>query len=424
MTIRTLSGKIQGGTPVEVTDRALTFYVRTTGNDTNNGLTVGNALLTVQAAIDLVPKYINHDVLVDIGVGTFGAFVMAGNTLETGGTYVVQGTMKTSDDLATGTATGTSDGGTTEYLDDSGQAWTVDDLKGRFLTVNGAPALIASNTATRIYVVARQGIDFNAKAYTIEDCATTINQTAEWGTAIRIREISGLGSGYYGPEIRRLKAHSTSAYGVNASYCEHIKLEILQVIDALYTAVSVSNCPNLHLFNVYAKDSTAGGFNIMYVKRITAMSALSTGDGSGFWFAHFFFSNCVNIDAGRLIAEDNGDGNGFDFVNCTWVTPERLTATGNNGHGLWLAKGTKMDKGGYADSNSLRGTGNGGFGVWVEVKSSAVFDGATTTMTGASGDATIDGSTVLDWTDDFGTDEDISTNLTYGTHIERRDVQP
>jgi len=51
-----------------------TIFVRTTGNDANDGTTVGTAILTIQEACDriMVQSPLSHSVLVDIGPGTFG----------------------------------------------------------------------------------------------------------------------------------------------------------------------------------------------------------------------------------------------------------------------------------------------------------------------------------------------------------------
>jgi len=50
---------------------ALTLYVRSSGNDSNDGLSAENALHSVQAAIDAVPKIPVGDVIIDIGAGVY-----------------------------------------------------------------------------------------------------------------------------------------------------------------------------------------------------------------------------------------------------------------------------------------------------------------------------------------------------------------
>jgi len=55
-----------------MTTADLTYYVNTaTGNDTNNGLTIGTAFKTIQKAIDVIPQIINHTVTINVAAGTY-----------------------------------------------------------------------------------------------------------------------------------------------------------------------------------------------------------------------------------------------------------------------------------------------------------------------------------------------------------------
>lgn len=57
----------------------LTYFVRSTGNDSNDGLTVGSAFLTIQRAIEVIAGSLDLaafiTVTIDVGAGTFGGFV-------------------------------------------------------------------------------------------------------------------------------------------------------------------------------------------------------------------------------------------------------------------------------------------------------------------------------------------------------------
>jgi integrase/recombinase XerD len=50
----------------------ITYFVNaTSGNDNNDGLTVGTAFKTIQKAIDLFPQIINHDMVINLAQGTY-----------------------------------------------------------------------------------------------------------------------------------------------------------------------------------------------------------------------------------------------------------------------------------------------------------------------------------------------------------------
>lgn len=88
----------------EATTTTLTFYVNaSTGNDENDGLSAGNALKTIMAAINRIPQIINHTVIVNVANGTYaetvtitgffgkGALTVQGNTTTPTNVNVVAG---------------------------------------------------------------------------------------------------------------------------------------------------------------------------------------------------------------------------------------------------------------------------------------------------------------------------------------------
>lgn len=54
----------------------LTFYVATTGNDANDGLTAGTALRTIGTAIAKIPQIVNHTITINIAPGTYAEDVV------------------------------------------------------------------------------------------------------------------------------------------------------------------------------------------------------------------------------------------------------------------------------------------------------------------------------------------------------------
>lgn len=81
---------------VKKSSMAITYYVSTTGSDTNDGLTSGTAFKTIQHAIDILPQVVNHAVLINILSGTYDEAVNLYGYSGYGGITIKGGT-----DLAT-----------------------------------------------------------------------------------------------------------------------------------------------------------------------------------------------------------------------------------------------------------------------------------------------------------------------------------
>ncbi|WP_310830373.1 hypothetical protein [Paenibacillus pedocola] len=64
---------VQDNPVVLETNGDITYYVRTDGNDNNTGLTntVAGAFKTITKAVSLIPKAVNHTVVVNVAVGTY-----------------------------------------------------------------------------------------------------------------------------------------------------------------------------------------------------------------------------------------------------------------------------------------------------------------------------------------------------------------
>ncbi|WP_375103761.1 hypothetical protein ACDZ28_32640 [Paenibacillus sp. RS8] len=63
-----------GNTPlVTATSADITYYVRTDGSDSNTGLsnTAGGAFKTINKAISMIPRIVNHIILVNVAAGTY-----------------------------------------------------------------------------------------------------------------------------------------------------------------------------------------------------------------------------------------------------------------------------------------------------------------------------------------------------------------
>ena len=229
---------ITSRTPYETaageTSAAFTLYVRTTGADTNDGLTSGTALLTIQAAINKIPNVVNHKVTVDIGAGTFAGFLLQNKQMgvwsglaTTDRTIVIQGAGYVAATLASGNVTGTVESGTTRTIDDTtGAHWTAHDLRGRILYVNSIYYVIRDNTATQLEIAGAHGSSMSG-TYAIKDYATVIQEMAGSSiggsyAGIRIMNCSGVRTTYAAVYLNNLQVTPTSAtqgtilYGIAA----------------------------------------------------------------------------------------------------------------------------------------------------------------------------------------------------------------
>jgi hypothetical protein len=56
---------------VQATTANTTYYVATTGSDSNSGLAIGTPFLTIAKAISMIPQIVNHTIPIIIAAGTY-----------------------------------------------------------------------------------------------------------------------------------------------------------------------------------------------------------------------------------------------------------------------------------------------------------------------------------------------------------------
>jgi hypothetical protein len=182
---------------VQTTSGALTFYVdAASGNDSNACTSSGaGACLTIQKALNKIPKMLRDQVTVSIAAGTYAGFIVSGFMADEGfqqttGGLLINGAL-TNSTLASGSATGTATGGsagsnqTFATLIDPGGAWTTNDLTGRFLCTsnNTICPVIESNSSTTITIVGTTALGWAAPVggvttYQIRDPSVIVNTSA------------------------------------------------------------------------------------------------------------------------------------------------------------------------------------------------------------------------------------------------------
>jgi len=497
--VRALTGKPHGGTIVEATDRNLIFYVSSTGNDSNTGLSSGTALLTVQAALDKIPKIINHTVTVNIGSGSFAGFDVASFQIRRyTGKLTLQGTLG-QPTLTTGTCTGTATGGSTSQLIDTGQTWTVHELRGRLLKVGTEYRIAQDNDATTIDVIGVYGSSTSGKVYEILEQKTKIDSGYGGASTHRVTvhscsfrssqcefndiwfdgtgKTSSLWIGYQFvgiPSLNRIK-FTNSLYGLSIQECSgdlrasELYIENVTTIGVLIQRLyGISAFTSTYFRNIYIYGGCSDQaflavmveFNMcigyLVIDNITGMGVqYILGSYVNFEYLEVLDgTQGVVIDKIREVDFDgsltikNCSSHGMEIYGVPWCDLDACDISSNGGYGIYIDENAVGGRiaGSFANfegtlvisSNTLggiiaknhslvalssaSGSSNGSYGLQLQFGSAATITSATS-ITGSSGDATInDGTTVLTWASDFASNLDKAVNMDNHCLIERRDA--
>lgn len=174
------------------TTAPVVLYVDPTGNDSKKCTSPGTeACATLGGARMKLPPHLRHDVTINVAVGTYGNGSFGGFQFTGLGdlspTLTIKGTMSLITP-ATGTNTGTVTGssnwvsGTGAVVTDSAQAWTTNDLRGRFIrftsgTLSGNSYPIIGNTATTVSYAVFTGASVGS-AYELVTPGTVFSDTS------------------------------------------------------------------------------------------------------------------------------------------------------------------------------------------------------------------------------------------------------
>ena len=449
-----------------------TLYVRTTGNDSNDCFTVSTACATPQEALDRLPKDVRHALVVDIGDGTFDGFDVEGFYLgRDGGTLLIEGKLGTYSP-ATGTASGTADGGSTAQCVDSGQSWTVDDLIGSFVLVNGEYRLVRNNDATTINLVGLLSATCSGKAYELVEPSTVINTDGPTGTSkpfptrisvhdcfgtrktVTLRNMKTTGGSVsmyiwytYTPIITRLIFDGASVAGL---YYQDVGgrstgSEILSMGGnrGIWIGRTVGDFRGSEFQRIFSYNNSGHGIELNQVASFEVRYLYSDSNGQ----SGIVVITGVKIDFDVGLFTDSNTDHGLMIYNTLFVDIDDITADGNGGYGIYIDENTTGNRrahtflnasgavvlsnntgGGLIARNhsvvaldACTGSGNGGYGLELQTGSYATIT-SSTAVTGATADATINaGVTALTWATDFNDNGDIAVNLDNGTRIERQD---
>lgn len=195
------------------------WFISPTGADTGNTcLSAASPCLTPQRVVTLIgAKHLRHQQVIYAAAGSYPCVVFSGTQTDNnynlsassvagalatanGAGIALIGTMANST-LTTGTATGTITssvtgsttlGVTYTTITDSTQAWTTDNLKGRFVSfANGTRQVIYSNTATALTASLTSAAPANGTPYTIQDAASFLNSSCSIGNSVGNTSLDG-----------------------------------------------------------------------------------------------------------------------------------------------------------------------------------------------------------------------------------------
>ncbi|KXH75405.1 MAG: hypothetical protein AM326_03375 [Candidatus Thorarchaeota archaeon SMTZ-45] len=320
----------------ETTDN-ITLYVRSTGADTNTCLTVGDACLTIQEAIDRIPKSIGHNVLVDVGPGSFAGFYLTGFNLT-----FPNGQLEISGDLGnhtpgTGTGSGTADGGSTLQCADSGQTWTVDALIGKMVLVDGEYRFIRDNDATSIDLVGPLQATCNGKAYQLIQHDTVLDTFPPNNV---YAYIEGYGITASGPPTSGLIWVTDFATDGQSGW---------------YDTWWFYNTASVSVARIFGDEAYYGG-GWQNVYGVSRAEDIWLEDGAA--WAMFYILHSDHLRAYRVMAK-RGGGSGVIAEAITFFRSNYFYAEDNVADGISFYNiGTYVTVSGY-----LRSVGNGGYGV-------------------------------------------------------------
>jgi hypothetical protein len=249
-------GSERGSGAVIQTTADLTLYVRTTGNDGNSGLTIGNALLTIQEAVDRIPKYVAHDIVIDIGEGNFAGFLVTGFTVEGAEvSFTIKGTLG-NPTITTGTTSGTATGDSEYELEDSGQSWTTNDLRGYLVLVNGEYRMIRTNDATTLTLVGGFSEDPTGKDYEILEQKAVINSNGPHTTSGRVEVITNA-FGYANFTLQEIKI-SDGVSNLYAGYTDGFTTTRCAITGGTYGINFINSRKGFQFLDVYLEDNADG----------------------------------------------------------------------------------------------------------------------------------------------------------------------
>lgn len=406
----------------------LTLYVDPTGSDTGACTGTGtSACATLDGAFNKLPRFIRNNVTINVAAGTYPTFTIgAGLDVQQGATLEVLGVMSAAT-LATGATTGTvtsavagsSAGPPT--VTDSGQSWTVNNLKGAFITytsgaLSGQSFPIYANTATILTVPHTATVPAAGTTY-------SINRPASVFTGTATNTITGLtGNGTF--RLNQLDVVRTAtSYALTAT--NNNPVVSLQSVSVRGPAGALAQGSRYSLTRVYVEASSSLGVTGLAPNSTTSSSSGIANIASSYIksVAAAISLLAASVSPSSLIsviAEGGAGGSLVVSVNATnnvqmpsiWIYCLNPSSVGLGVNSITSssapATSTGTMNGGVRITGCATGVQLNGRSAWtflapafdtcttafrVEKGASIDFVGATPTFTGVTNELNIDGTT-------------------------------
>jgi len=225
--VTVVDGSGQQKDAVYATGQDFTLYVRTTGDDSNDGLTAATAMATPQAAIDKIPSEVKHVVNINVGPGTFPGFVVSGKHIDNkNGKLFVTGTLGNWEPGPPATVYSSLSRKFDQSVLTGGPWFTVDELKGKLVNIDGTYRRCIANSNITIWYAFLDSIPPLTGAVIIEEEKTFLTPVAGFG----IRVEGMLNSNRNNFAIKNFKVDAVgTAYGVFARGSFAIKFQNVSV---------------------------------------------------------------------------------------------------------------------------------------------------------------------------------------------------
>ena len=418
---------------------AITLAVSTTGNDSDptrparivGGDWTTKPFATIQAALAALPKLLRGvltPAVINVAAGTYAGFLTRGVTIP----VKLQGVRQAAT-LATGPNTGTATGGSGSTLILTGAGWTLDNLVGRYLSIVSGPGAgqipaIAKNTTDTITLAGNASPGFGVgSVFAIEDSAVIINGPTPGSSYPCF--LTDFTNTFTITDI--VVNASSSIHYVYASAAGVASFVRCRSNSAPFAGFLISNGSALaFLADCVAKTPGSAGFYCQGCQSVVATGNLAFGGNFGYLY---YLGIEILIAAAANTARSCVVGfraEGAPRLSCSDLkildcgTAVVLVGSVLRVSGLFIdncyVTTTQMNTSTLHVLNAFAGSGNVGFGVNAKGAGNLVFlEGLTPTITGSSGDATVDGATPLVWAAAFGVPDTYAVDTTSGARIYR-----
>lgn len=406
------------------TKQDVELFVRENGSDTVGNGSSSDPFRNPQAAINKVSKMYGHDVLIDVGEGTFNGCGLFGfNQRDNGvndGIFTMEGKLGTPT-LSQGATSGTAEGDSSTSLTDNEQNWADDELIGMMIKVGSDYRYIIDNSNKNAIVGSEFPYSLTGKDYEIVENKTILNTSQSgllFGIAVVIISSNVVG---YGRRFNMVNLDLQAPSGVGAAlYGYGSSGLVLQRIKASgggsnSTAIQIqNNFGEYTIEDAYINADNFGfsGINLLWNSGPCRGIRAAIDNSDNYGLAVQRSKSVQEIDISILNCANEGvfAFNGEEiFINRAY-----LQNNAKNGIFIKVMQNVELKK--------VSGT-NGTHGLWVENNTYVdLKDFANLTVTGSSGDFTMNyGTTVHSWSEKFPEDESFIVNEDTLTNIRRND---